>query len=55
MLRRVKKDVEHEIGKKHEHRILCEMTKRQKTLYDSIKEKLNVKELFKMVESKTKV
>lgn len=37
MLRRVKKDVEHEIGKKIEHQILCEMTKRQKLLYDSIK------------------
>ena len=55
MLRRVKKDVEHEIGKKIEHQILCEMTKRQKLLYDSIKEKLNVKELFKMFESKAKV
>lgn len=31
------------------------MTKRQKILYDSIKEKLNVKELFKMMESKNKV
>lgn len=31
------------------------MTKRQKLLYDSIKEKLNVKELFKMYESKAKV
>ncbi len=43
MLRRVKKDVEHEIGKKFENRILCEMTKRQKILYESIKDKLNVK------------
>ena len=48
MLRRIKKDVEHEIGKKHEHQRLCEMTKRQKLLYESIKEKLNIKELFKM-------
>jgi DNA helicase INO80 len=55
MLRRIKKDVEHEIGKKYEHQILCEMTKRQKILYESIKEKLNVKELFKMFESKAKV
>lgn len=31
------------------------MTKRQKILYESIKEKLNVKELFKMFESKAKV
>lgn len=55
MLRRIKKDVEHEIGKKHEHQRLCEMTKRQKLLYESIKEKLNIKELFKMFESKAKV
>lgn len=31
------------------------MTKRQKLLYESIKEKLNIKELFKMFESKAKV
>ena len=34
MLRRVKKDVEHEIGQKKEHQILCEMTTRQQELYD---------------------
>lgn len=55
MLRRIKKDVEHEIGQKHEHQRLCEMTKRQKVLYESIKDKLNIKELFKMFESKAKV
>ena len=31
------------------------MTKRQKLLYESIKDKLNIKELFKMFESKSKV
>ena len=31
------------------------MTIRQKKLYDSIKEKLNVKEFFKMLENKMKV
>ena len=55
MLRRVKKDVEHEIGKKHEHRIFCEMTNRQKALYESIKDRLNLKELFKSVDTKNKV
>ena len=55
MLRRVKKDVEHEIGKKHEHRIFCEMTNRQKALYQSIKDRLNLKELFKSVDTKNKV
>ena len=34
MLRRVKKDVEHEIGQKKEFQILCEMTTRQQELYD---------------------
>lgn len=37
MLRRVKKDVEHEIGQKKEHQILCEMTTRQQELYDVLK------------------
>lgn len=36
MLRRVKKDVEHEIGQKKEFQILCEMTNRQQELYDVI-------------------
>lgn len=34
MLRRVKKDVEHEIGQKKEYQILCGMTTRQQELYD---------------------
>ena len=41
MLRRVKKDVEHEIGPKKEYEILCYMTEKQKILYNSIKQKLN--------------
>lgn len=36
MLRRIKKDVEHEIGQKTEFHIICEMTQRQKMLYDVI-------------------
>lgn len=55
MLRRVKKDVENEIGAKKEFQIVCEMTKRQQRFYDSIKSKLSLKEFFKMFESKTKV
>lgn len=56
MLRRVKKDVENEIGPKTEHEILCEMTERQKVLYNSIKEKLtNISDLFSSVDSKVKV
>lgn len=34
MLRRIKKDVEHEIGQKKEFQLLCYMTKRQQELYD---------------------
>lgn len=37
MLRRIKKDVEHEIGAKHELQINVEMTYRQQKFYDSIK------------------
>lgn len=56
MLRRVKKDVEHEIGPKVEYEIPCEMTERQKILYNSIKEKLsNISDLFMSTDSKVKV
>jgi chromatin-remodeling ATPase INO80 len=56
MLRRVKKDVENEIGPKVEYENLCTMTERQKTLYNSIKEKLsNISDLFTSVDSKVKV
>ena len=56
MLRRVKKDVEHEIGPKKEYEILCYMTEKQKVLYNSIKQKLNnISDLFKSTDSKLKV
>lgn len=56
MLRRIKKDVENEIGPKVEYEINCEMTERQKTLYKSIKQKLsNISELFTSVDSRMKV
>ena len=56
MLRRVKKDVENEIGPKTEYEILCDMTERQKILYNSIKEKLtNISDLFSSGDSKVKV
>jgi SNF2 family DNA or RNA helicase len=56
MLRRVKKDVENEIGQKTEIEIPCEMTERQKVLYNSIKEKLsNISDLFSSVDSRVKV
>ena len=55
MLRRVKKDVESEIGQKTESEYFCEMTLRQKVLYNRIKSRLNVSELFMMADSKIKV
>ena len=56
MLRRVKKDVEHEIGPKEEYEILCYMTEKQKILYNSIKQKLNnISDLFMSTDSKLKV
>lgn len=55
MLRRVKKDVETEIGKKMEYEIKCELTKRQRDLYNSIKNKLSVSDFFQMLDSKNKV
>lgn len=55
MLRRVKKDVESEIGKKTEIEYFCELTHRQKILYERIRRKLNIGELFMMTDSKAKV
>ena len=55
MLRRVKKDVEHEIGPKLEYEIPCEMTEKQKVLYNSIKEQLHsLSDLFMSTDSKIK-
>lgn len=55
MLRRIKKDVEHEIAEKNEILVYCQMTQRQKELYHQIKSKLPVQEFFKMFESKARV
>jgi DNA helicase INO80 len=46
MLRRVKKDVENEIGPKVEYEIFTDMTHRQRLLYKRIKNKLSLKDLF---------
>ena len=51
MLRRVKKDVEKEIGKKTEYKILCHMTKRQRELYVSLKNKLSLNKFFDLIEN----
>ena len=55
MLRRIKKDVEYEIGAKTEYELTCDMSNRQKALYSRIRYKLNVTDLFKLTDSKAKV
>ncbi len=55
MLRRVKKDVEKEIGKKFQHQIFCELTSRQKMLYKKIKSKVSIENLFHLKANKDKV
>lgn len=52
MLRRVKKDVEKEIGQKHEYEILCKLTPRQQVLYDKIRSKISLEDIFALRENK---
>lgn len=46
MLRRVKKDVEHELGTKIEKTIYCELTARQSKMYQALKERISIDELL---------
>jgi DNA helicase INO80 len=55
MLRRLKKDVEQEIAPKIEEVIYCDMTHRQRILYDRIKSKISAQDLFQLASSKAKV
>ena len=55
MLRRVKEDVESELGQKYEYECFCELTSRQRLLYDRIKSKLNISELFQLSDNKARV
>jgi chromatin-remodeling ATPase INO80 len=52
MLRRVKKDVEKEMGKKFEHKLLCTMTSHQTKLYNALKESLSLKGIFQSMENR---
>lgn len=54
MLRRVKKDVETEIGKKHEYEIYCKLSRRQKLLYENLKGKIMITDFFCVKESRDK-
>jgi DNA helicase INO80 len=55
MLRRLKKDVEQEIAPKVEETIYCDMTHRQRTLYNRIKMKISAADLFQLASSKAKM
>lgn len=46
MLRRVKKDVEEELGAKIENDVICQLTGRQRSLYRAIRDKLPTAELL---------
>eukprot|EP01135_Chromosphaera_perkinsii_P007631 Nk52_evm87s914 gene=Nk52_evmTU87s914 len=46
MLRRIKKDVENELMDKIEIELKCGLTARQKTLYQGLKNKISIEELF---------
>ena len=48
MLRRLKRDVEQEIGPKTEIELFCEMTYRQRILYQRIKNKICTRDLFQL-------
>jgi len=55
MLRRLKRDVEQEIGPKTEYEIICDMTHRQRVLYRRIKEKISAEDLFQLADNKAKM
>lgn len=55
MLRRVKKDVEKEIGKKFETEVYCELSSRQKILYEGLRKKISLTDFFYMKENREKV
>lgn len=54
MLRRVKKDVEKEIGRKIVSELVCDMSSRQKLLYNNIKKRICLSDLMQMYENKQK-
>ncbi|KNC99451.1 uncharacterized protein SPPG_05689 [Spizellomyces punctatus DAOM BR117] len=49
MLRRVKRDVENELADKIEVELSCQLTPRQKMLYQRLKQKISIKELMDKV------
>lgn len=55
MLRRLKRDVEQEIGQKTEIELVCDMTYRQRILYQRIKNKISTRDLFQLEQNKQKM
>ncbi|KAI8066860.1 SNF2 family N-terminal domain-containing protein [Gongronella butleri] len=51
MLRRIKRNVQHELGEKIEIEMFCELTARQRALYRGLKEKISIAELLEKVTS----
>ncbi|KAI8880862.1 hypothetical protein K501DRAFT_224069 [Backusella circina FSU 941] len=51
MLRRIKRNVQHELGEKIEIEVYCDMTARQKALYRGLKEKISISELLEKATS----
>ncbi|ORZ15722.1 SNF2 family N-terminal domain-domain-containing protein [Absidia repens] len=51
MLRRIKKNVQHELGEKIEVEVYCDLTARQKQLYRGLKEKISISELLEKATS----
>ncbi|KAI8332980.1 SNF2 family N-terminal domain-containing protein [Blakeslea trispora] len=51
MLRRIKRNVQHELGEKIEVEIHCELTARQRALYRGLKEKISISELLEKATS----
>ena len=55
MLRRLKRDVEQEIAPKKEVEIFCDMTFRQRVLYQRIKDKISTRDMFQLAENRQKM
>ncbi|KAI8974093.1 SNF2 family N-terminal domain-containing protein [Pilobolus umbonatus] len=51
MLRRIKRNVQHELGEKIEVEVYCELTARQRALYRGLKEKISIAELLEKATS----
>ncbi|KAL0086536.1 SNF2 family N-terminal domain-containing protein [Phycomyces blakesleeanus] len=51
MLRRIKRNVQHELGEKIEVEVYCDLTARQRALYRGLKEKISISELLEKATS----